>query len=644
MEKRAMTLEDAFIIQVLSDVQITADGSKIAFVVGDSFKLKGKPAHSEIWIVETGKPETARPFTTTERSDFAPRWSPDGSTLAFISDRYEEKQQLYTIPAGGGEARPLTALNGRLSDPQWSADGTRIAFLFTPGETPEEKKRKEQGHDALVVGEPKRYKSLYTVDLPARKVHRVTPEFLQVWEYSWSLDNTAFALIASGDPEPAEWYRAQLMRIGVNGGEPQALVTPWPKQIAEAVWSPDSSHIDYISCSWSDQGAVGGEVFRIPASGGETQQLTPGYTGSVISLSYSDPGYLILVAHTQGEVTIGKLPASGGEVETLWRGMAVVGGRGQQRIRLAADGVTFATTRQDPNHPAEVFSGKLGGEWQQLTFINQALVDTIDLPRVESITWKSSGGQTIQGFLIYPLDYVPGERYPLLVQVHGGPASAHVPRFYSGPFDLGHHLAARKFATLLPNPRGSFGWGTAFTEANIGDLGGMDLQDILSGADYLIEQGLADPARQAIAGWSYGGQMVAWTLTQTDRFQAAVMGAAITNLESYYGQNNIYHWQTVFMQSTPYTAPEQHRARSAIHHIQTVRTPTLILHGAEDKVVPVAQAYEYYRALRDMSVPTEMVVYPREGHGISEQEHQRDMLQRILSWLDTYVASLKSKV
>ncbi len=277
-----------------------------------------------------------------------------------------------------------------------------------------------------------------------------------------------------------------------------------------------------------------------------------------------------------------------------------------------------------------------GVEWNRRTDHNPQ-IRGLHLAHTRTVHWTAPDGTPIQGLLATPPDWQPGQRIPLVVHVHGGPANLWPHRFQVGPAVWSQLLAAQGIAVLMPNPRGSTGWGVPFTEANLGDMGGRDWHDILAGADHCVELGIADPDRLGLGGWSYGGFITAWGVTQTDRFRAAVMGAGICHWRSFHGVTDIPTWDALFYRASPYEQGGVYDRFSAIHFADRVRTPTLILHGEQDSCVPVGQAYEFFRALKEHQVPTQLVVYPREGHGIQERRHQEDVLRRVADWFTKYL-------
>ena len=307
----------------------------------------------------------------------------------------------------------------------------------------------------------------------------------------------------------------------------------------------------------------------------------------------------------------------------------------------------MALAREDPGHPRDLWTFSRAGGWQRRTDLHASLAK-VAWGAVEARSWRGADGRAIQGLVVHPVEASrsPASGYPaapLIVLINGGPASLWPFRLAAGGgSEWAQWLAAHGYRVLLPNPRGSLGWGVSFTEANLGDMGGRDMQDILAGVEELVKSGLADPARIGVGGWSYGGYMTAWAVTRPEAeirypFRAAVMGAGISNWLSFHGTAEIPAWDALFWQASPYEPNGPYQQFSPIHHIQHVRTPTLILHGGDDQTVPASQAQEFYQALKERAVPTQLIIYPREGHPIQEREHQRDMLERILAWYNRHL-------
>ncbi|MBI3941683.1 MAG: S9 family peptidase, partial [Chloroflexi bacterium] len=374
--------------------------------------------------------------------------------------------------------------------------------------------------------------------------------------------------------------------------------------------------------------------------------LTPEFQGSMSQVRWlPDSRSVIGVAWLQGEQGIVHIPwgaspdvdiPSRKPPQILWQGRASFSERSTPSLSIAPGARTIAAVREGPSAPPEVWIGTLEPNmpWRQVSHVQPPLES--DPGRAESMSWISRDGLQVQGFLVYPPEYTPGRPYPLVTVVHGGPSSAHAARFYP-IVDWAAYLAARGLVVFLPNPRGSVGWGVASTESNLGDMGGQDLQDILAGIDFLVSQGIADADQLGIAGWSYGGYMTAWAITQDQRFKAAVVGAGITDWRAFHSEADIPDWDEIFLLASPYLQPEVYERWSPINYVNSVQTPTLILHGEQDKIVPVGQATAFYRALKALGIETEMVIYPREGHPVLERPHLEDMLNRIVDWLHAHL-------
>jgi dipeptidyl aminopeptidase/acylaminoacyl peptidase len=345
---------------------------------------------------------------------------------------------------------------------------------------------------------------------------------------------------------------------------------------------------------------------------------------------------ILFMAHAAGNVSLTELDASGDSAREQWSGAFTFSERSQPKFSACRSGKTIAVAREDPLHPRDIWTWSSAAGWKQITRV-QPSVESIHFGETVDVHWPSRDHRRIQGLLIRPSHGDAKMPAATIVQVHGGPANIWPHRLMAGWHDWGQLLAARGYAVFLPNFRGSFGWGSEFTEANLGDMGGGDFQDIMTGLDHLIDQGIADPERLGICGWSYGGFMTAWAITQSSRFRAAVMGAGISNWISFHGTAEISSWDSLFWRDDPHDWTGRYSRFSPMAHVQHVTTPTLVLHGASDCCVPVTQSQEYYRALRDLKVPVELVIYPREGHAIQERSHQRDLLNRVVGWFERWL-------
>jgi dipeptidyl aminopeptidase/acylaminoacyl peptidase len=617
-------------LRELSNATISPDGAHAAWVQSREDAATGEATLS-IYLADLRKPASApRRVTagngTAEHHERAVAWSPDGKRLAFLSDAENSAQsQLYVADAEGGRARKLTSLTGALAGPSWSPDGKTLGILFTenvgrvPG--PVEAIPAETG----VIGQKIYNQRLTTVDVASGKVRQVSPADLYVHEYEWSPDGKAFVATAAPGPGDDNWYIAQLYTVDIESGKITSILKT-SMQIANPAWSPDGKRVAFIGGLMSDEGVTGGDIFTVPAWGGEPRNLTPDRKASPKWLQWLPSGQILFTENADGAVAVALLDPTGMEVQPLWTENAGL------PLSVTPDAKSSAVIRQAFGNPPEIWAGPIR-EWKQITRVNAEL--QAYWGEAKSLHWMNEGLR-VQGWLLYPRGYDPGRRYPLVVAVHGGPASARVPH-WPGTGDYETMLAAAGYFVLFPNPRGSYGQGEAFTRANVRDFGYGDLRDILSGVNEVLRMAPVDPNRIGITGWSYGGFMTMWAITQTPLFRAAVVGAGLANWQSYYGENEIDKWMLPYFGASVYDDPAIYERSSPITFIKNVKTPALILVGERDGECPLPQSYEFWHALETLGVENQFVVYANEGHRISKPEHRRDIVRRAIAWFDGHL-------
>jgi dipeptidyl aminopeptidase/acylaminoacyl peptidase len=390
----------------------------------------------------------------------------------------------------------------------------------------------------------------------------------------------------------------------------------------------------------SDEGAHGGDLLTIsassPPSGGAVNR-THDRKSSVNSLFWSVPDRILFAEIVGGEIAFSELALADNSVRTIWKGAEGLHAFGNfPNLAVSPNGKFAAAMRDTYDTPPEVWAGPIG-QWRQLTKNNAAQVPTSG--KAESLAWTNEGFN-IQGWLIPPVKIESGKKYPMVVLIHGGPSSAAMPE-WPASFGMSRAIIAgltlSGYYVLLPNPRGSYGQGEDFTRANVKDFGGGDLRDIMAGVDAAIAKHPIDPARLGVTGWSYGGYMTMWTVTQTNRFRAAVPGAGIANWQSYYGQNLIDQWMIPFFGASVYDDPAVYQKSSPIHFIKNVKTPTLVIVGERDAECPAPQSYEFWHALKVLGVPTQLVIHPGEGHSYKDPKNQADRVERTVAWFDKYL-------
>ena len=615
----------------IRQVAISRDGQRVAWVETSSNVPRG------IFVCSLASPATTRRRITagddaSDEREIA--WSPDSRQLAFLSNAESAKQlQLYVASVAGGDARKLTDLRGSLGSPSWSPDGKTLALLFIENAPRQPGPLEPMLLPSGVIGSKVYEQRLTTVEVNTKRVRQVSPADMYVYEYDWSPDGTKFVVSAAHGAGDGNWFVAQIYTLQADSGELRSLYKP-AQQIAEPRWSPDGKSIAFIGGLMSDEGSNGGDVFLLPAEGGAVRDLTPHLHASVSWLVWR-PGHdeILLLESVDGASGIATLDVRTGRVTSLRsKPETLTLGWWNIALSVANDGRTMTALRETFSDPPEVWAGPIG-EWRQIT--NSGNSNHADWGKAEGIHWANDG-VTIQGWLTYPQNYDPTRRYPLLVEVHGGPGAMARPTWPGSFFDF-TVLSHFGYFVLRPNPRGSFGQGEAFTRGNVKDFGYGDLHDILAGVDYVVKHYPVDNDRVGIGGWSYGGFMTMFAVTQTHRFHAAVAGAGIANWQSYYGENDIDQWMIPYFGASVYEDPAVYAKSAPITFIKNVQTPTLILVGDRDGECPTPQSFEFWHALETLGVENRFVVYPNEGHLIYDSAHRRDMMQRTLEWYDSHL-------
>ena len=653
----------------IGQVAISPDGARLAWVEGgiggERIRTAGFGHLAEAQTIAT--PEGSE---ECDQNDLA--WAPDSRQLVFLSDCGSDGQDnLYLWSAQGGTVRQLTDLRGFVHGLAFSPDGQRIGFLYVPGATRPAGALAAQDPAEGVIGQGKpEVQRVAFANANARQPQEpvlASPPDLYVYEFDWSPDSRLLAYVAADPPGENNWWVARLYTqmappSPAAGGasppaKPQLLLAPAKVpgalhglQIAVPRWSPDSKEIAFIGGLMSDQGVTGGDVWIVPSGGGVPRDLTPNRRSTPSWITWDGDRRLFVTEVAGGEVRLFPLDLktnSGGMVSAVagkaWFAFAgrVGDGRLERSLSATRDRSRFvfvASTFERgpeiyaasaPRHDRDEMNGAV-----QLSHLNQN--DKTVAGRTVSLEWTNEGFH-VQGWLLLPADYDPAKKYPLIVEVHGGPASAMLPSWDAGGSLSPPVFSALGYFVLLPNPRGSFGQGEAFTQANRKGFGYGDLRDILAGVDTVLKKYPVDPSRVGITGWSYGGFMTMFAVTQTQRFRAAVAGAGISDWLSYYGENSIDQWMIPYFGTSVYEDPLAYARSSPIDFIKHAHTPTLIVVGDRDGECPAPQSFEFWHALRDLHVPTQLVVYPNEGHGFVNPQHRVDVLERAAGWFARYM-------
>ncbi|MET0772320.1 MAG: S9 family peptidase [Candidatus Limnocylindrales bacterium] len=605
------------------------------FSVAEAFRQRDRGSRSRIWAGPLEGP--LEPLTAEGATDLLPTWTPGGATICFASDRHTPGRVgglLLVDPSAGAEPRLLSTFEGRVEALDWVTPSAIMALVADPeaeSASMQAAVRPEVGdRDPLVLRRLEAWRRLFRVDPVSGETAEVGPEGWTLWEVAY-LGADAAAAVASEDPSENGWYRSSIVWLDLRERVARPLHRS-PDQIASPAVSPDGQHVAFVEGWASDRGLVHGEVRVVAPSDGRSIAVP---REDVAWVGWRDSMSLWFAA-VRGLGTEWGWVSLDGARGSAWTAAGTLRGAHQAQVIPSPAGDRVATILDAPGHPPEIAWQAVGDAhhgWRRSTRLNDGLADLAGRCHARPLRWSSTDGTRIEGLLVEPVGGPNGAR-PLIVDIHGGPTWAFREAFlpFGAPLaiDLGYPV-------LLVNYRGTPGYGTAFTRGNVGDPGGMELADILTGIDACVQDGIADDARVGVLGGSYGGYLTAWAVTQTDRFACGIVISGISDLVSCHRTCNNPAFYDLILERTPHGAEALGRYldRSPIAHVAKVRTPTLILHGEKDLCTPIGQAQELYQALAEQGTQVELVVYPREGHGAGnwEREHQLDYHRRIRDWL-----------
>jgi len=646
--KRPLKAEDIFRMLQVRDPQVSPDGKFVAYTVTSIDRDADKRVNA-VWMVNWEGTEDVQ-LTFGEKSASTPRWSPDGKYLAFLSARApDDKTQVWVLDRRGGEARQLTNVKGEIDSYDWSPDSKRLVLSMSesdedkaaPGAKPKAPKpivldRYHFKRDIEGYLTTQSYGQLYLFDIESKKLEAITGEKnFDESDAVWSPDGSHIAFISNHAKDPDQSGTSDIFIVESRAGaQARKLLTINSAGGQRLVWSPDGKQLAFLQGIEPKYSAYGmGVVAMVPVAGGTPVVLTAKLDRGVSGAEFTPDGAaLTVLVEDDRRSYVGKVPAGGGNVERLGKSDVVLSDVESSGGHMAALGAT------DTSAP-EIYAVE-NGDPRKLTSHNDALLGELQLGAVEDISFKSKDGAEIHGMMVKPPSFEAGKKYPTLLWIHGGPNGQddHALEFSLYPLQFERQLlAAQGYVVLAVNYRGSSGRGSEFTRSIFADWGNKEVADLLGGIDYAVAKGIADPDRLGIGGWSYGGILTDYTIASDPRFKAAISGAGSANQISMYGSD-----QYIFQYNNEIGPPWKSqdlwvKISYPFFHADRIHTPTLFMGGEKDFNVPIIGSEQMFQALRTLGVPTQLVVYPGQFHLFTRPSYQYDRLQRYIAWYEKYL-------
>ena len=640
--KRTIAIDDQHKLKQVGDPQCSPDGQWIAYTVG-TVDTKEDKRNTDVWMVRWDGSERLQVTSSTE-GESSPKWSPDGRFLAFLSSRpgtaKNKGAQVWILDRRGGEAQQVTDIKGRLSGYEWSPDAKSLALLIqeTDDPVPEEGKPAPKPKPIVIdrygfkrdgagyLAGPHRSR-IFLFDIATRKLEPLTSEKFEETQPAWSPDGKWIAFVSKREPDADRTNNSEIWVAEAKAGAAPRKLTTFPGPDMGPSWSPDSKSIVYLQGSSPELSAYTmPRLAIVPVEGGASRLITASLDRGIASPRFTPDGRSIEFLVTDDmSVYLGRVSVAGGAPER-------VTSQGRTMMGLTRAGSCLAGISSTDNEPGEIYAFE-GGSLRKLSHHNDPLMNEIEFPATEEVRFRAKDGNEAHGLLVKPVKFEAGKKYPLLLWIHGGPNGQD-----SHGFSFDRQLfAANGYAVLSINYRGSAGRGQDYGKSIFGDWGNKEVLDLLAGVDHVVGMGVADPDHLGVGGWSYGGILTDYLIASDTRFQAASSGAGSALQIAMYGVDQyIYqydneigppwkNWDKWVKVSYPFLRADR------------IKTPTLFLGGEKDFNVPIAGSEQMYQALRSLGVPTELVIYPGEFHGIARPSFQSDRLKRYLDWYGKYL-------
>ena len=636
-------VEQYLALKGVSEISASPDGLYVAYTVTAN-DLEKDESRDTVWVQPTAGGDPLR-MSSVDSSASSPAWSPDGRYLAVLSDRKDETTQVWLFDRRGGDAQQLTEFKQGVDSYEWAPDGRSMLLVVedpTPADLDEETRTNPRPYviDRLqfkedYVGYLDRYRThVHVVDIGNRKTRQITSGDFDDSEPAWAPDGRRIAFVSNRTQTPDRNRNTDLWIVDTENGDELRQLTTRETADASPAWSPDGKSIVYTSTTTGGLTSYAiPQLTVIDVESGESSVNGVLREIQVFEPRFATDDAILAITERSGEQNLVKVDTGSGAVQSLIEGSDIV-----SEFEVAANGAVYALV-STPRQPDEIYALRTDG-LRQLSFENRSVLADLTTATVEKHRYAAANDTELETFITFPPGYRSDRAYPGILFIHGGPQAQWDYRFEAEA----QLLAAQGYVVVMPNPRGSFGYGQAFAEAIRADWGGVDYKDVMAAMDFAIAEGWVDEDRMAVYGWSYGGMMTNHVITKTDRFKAAITGASATLYVANYGHDQYQRWWEEEL-GLPWLAENREKwdRITPFYSLDKVTTPTLIVGGEDDWNVPIINSEQLYIALKRQGVPTELVVYPNEGHVLSVPSYEKDLYERYFSWLERHVDGATKK-